>query len=213
MNLRSGASTEKVTTVAVRKKSANKHFATPASTMAEMAEIKHLMLEMKESLSKAFKDFRMDFKEFRAETEKDIKMIMQQTAELRCDLNKTSDRLEQVERQVGETQDTEILHHKTINYLVKKVSDMEECTEYLENKSRQNNVGIFNIPEKNEGNSMIAFLKKLFNEVLKIPGDFDIIRAHRIYREGKDQIRPIIVAFLNFETKKQILHVAWGTKK
>ena len=103
MNLRSGASTEKVTTAAVRKKRVNKHFAAPVSTMAEMAEIKHLMLEMKESLSKEFKDFRMDFKDFRAETEKDIKMIMQQMAELWCDLNKTSDRLEQVERQVGET--------------------------------------------------------------------------------------------------------------
>ncbi len=80
--------------------------------MTEMAEIKHLMLEMKESLSKEFKDFRMDFKEFWAETEKDIKMIMQQMAELRCNVNKTSDRLEQVERQVSETQDTEILHHK-----------------------------------------------------------------------------------------------------
>lgn len=90
---------------------------------------------------------------------------------------------------------------------------MEECTEYLENKSRQNNVRIFNISAKSKGNNMIDFLKKLFNEVLKIPGDFNIIRAHRIYREGKDETRLIIVAFLNFETKKQILHVAWGKKE
>lgn len=99
---------EKVTMVAARKKRASKHFVAPASTMAEMGEIKHLTLEMKESLSKEIKDFRKDIKEFRAETGKDIKMIMQQMAELCRDLNKTSDRLEQVERQAGETQDTEI---------------------------------------------------------------------------------------------------------
>ncbi len=50
---------------------------------------------------------------------------------------------------------------------MKKVSDMEERTEYLENKSRQNNVRIFNIPEKSEGNSMIAFLKNFLTRCLK----------------------------------------------
>lgn len=49
--------------------------------------------------------------------------------------------------------------------------------------------------------------------MLKIPEDFDIIRVHYISREGKDQIRLIIAAFLNFETKEQILHVAWATEE
>ncbi|KAJ4923055.1 hypothetical protein JOQ06_019535, partial [Pogonophryne albipinna] len=53
---------------------------------------------------------------------------------------------------------------------------------------------------------------KLFNDVLKIPGDFNITRAHREYREVKERARPVIVAFLNFETKKQILQAAWGKK-
>lgn len=89
---------------------------------------------------------------------------------------------------------------------------MEERTEYLENKSRQNNMHIFNIPEKKEGNDMTAFLKKLFVETLDLQGDFEILRAHRIYREGKTT-RATIVAFLNFETKMRILHAAWAKKE
>lgn len=77
----------------------------------------------------------------------------------------------------------------------------------------QKNARIFNIPEKSEGENMSTFLKKLFNDVLKIPGDFNITRAHREYREVKERARPVIVAFLNFETKKQILQAAWGKKK
>lgn len=73
---------------------------------------------------------------------------MQQATELRLDLEKTGDRLQQVERWVGEIHDTGILHHKSIKYLVNKVSEMEEYTDYLENKSSQNNVGVFNIPRK-----------------------------------------------------------------
>lgn len=60
---------------------------------------------------------------------------------------------------------------------------------------------------------MIAFLKKFFNEVLKITGSCNIVRAHRVYREGTDQTRLIIVASLNLETKKQILHAAWKMKE
>ena len=96
----------------------------------------------------------MDFKEFRSETEKDIKTIMLLTAELRRDLERTSSRLEQAEQRVGKLHGTEILHHKSIKYLVNKVTEMEEWTEYLENKSRQNNVRIFNIPEKSEGTNI-----------------------------------------------------------
>lgn len=221
MNLRSGETVDKIAQSKV-KTIRNKQLtprASPIPQMADMGEIKSLMVEMKDSISKEIKDFskeikdfRTEFKEFRAETEKDIKTIMQQTTELRLDLQKTSGRLEQVECRVGELHDTEILHHKSIKYLVNKVSDMEERTEYLENKSRQNNVRIFNIAEKSEGKSMTTFLKQLFNEVLKIPGEFNILRAHRLFREEEDKTRPIIVAFLSFETKMDILRAAWGVK-
>ena len=73
--------------------------------MAEVGEIKHLMLEMKEAISKEIKDFRMDFNEFRAETDKDMKKIMQLTTELRTDQRKTSNRVDQVECRVGEMHD------------------------------------------------------------------------------------------------------------
>lgn len=66
---------------------------------------------------------------------------------------RTSDRLERVERQVSETP-----NHKTMNYSVSKASEMEERAGSLENKSRLNNMRVFNIPERPEGNHVIAFL-------------------------------------------------------
>lgn len=212
--LRSGAVVNKI--IATKKsanKSSTKQFAAVTSHMADQKDLKDLLLDMKLSLSKEINDFRMDFKVFRDETVKDIKIMMAQMTELRVDQEKTSGRLEQVEHRVGELHDTEILHHESIKYLVDKVSALEERTDYLENKSRQNSVRIFNIEEKSEGDNMTAFLKKLFNEVLNIPGDFNIVRALRVYREGSDHARPIIATFLDFETKKNILHGAWRKKE
>lgn len=66
---------------------------------------------------------------------------------------------------------------------------MDERREYLENKSRQNNMRIFDMPEKSEGNNMIAFLNKFFNEVLKITGNCVTSSEHTMSTE-KAQIRP-----------------------
>lgn len=126
MNLRSGVTAEKITLPS--RKRTNKQFASPVPTMAEVGAIKHLMLEMKEAISKEIKDFRMDFNTFRAD--KDIKKIMQLTTELRTDQTKTSDRVDQVELRVGEMHNTEILHQQSIKYLVNKISEMEERNDY-----------------------------------------------------------------------------------
>ena len=56
MNLLSGAKTEKKT-LSTSKKRLNKQLAAPLPHMAEMGEIKHLMVEMKESFSKKDQGF------------------------------------------------------------------------------------------------------------------------------------------------------------
>lgn len=199
MNLRSGSTVDKLP-AKKSKKRAQRH--QPGQvTMAEYAELKSLVVDMKDSLLKDLNAFRNDFKDFRAETEKDIKSIMQQNGQLREDLEKATSRLEQVEHRVGKFLNAEIIHHKAIEQLANKITDLEERTEYLENKSRQNNMHISNVPEKSEGSDMIAFLKKLFCDTLQISGDIEIIRAHRIYREDRRNGRPIVVAFKDYDTK------------
>lgn len=155
----------------------------------------------------------MDFGAFRADTERDMKLIMQQNKEMSEELEKTTCRLEQVEHRVGESLDTEVAHHKAIKYLMDKIVDMEERTEYLENKSRQNNVRIFNVPEKCEGSDMVAFLKKFFQETLHLTQDIDVTRAHRLYNESKAHGRPIIAAFRDFDSKKKVIAAAWKRKE
>ncbi len=42
---------------------------------------------------------------------------------------------------------------------------------------------------------MTDFLSKLLSETLGLMGDFNIFRAHLIYRENTEQARPIIATF------------------
>lgn len=50
---------------------------------------------------------------------------------------------------------------------------------YIENKSRQNNVCIYNIAKRIEGNDINAFIQKLFKETLHMETVPQITRAHR----------------------------------
>lgn len=77
--------------------------------------------------------------------------------------------------------------------------------DYLETKSRQNNLCIYNIAEKSEGSDIMAWLG--------VPGELNITRAHRTYQERKDFVQPIIVAFLNNNTKMRVLQAAWAKKE
>ena len=58
----------------------------------------------------------------------------------------------------------------------------------------------------------MAFLDQLFKE-LGVPGELNIIRAHRTYQDRKDFVRPIIDAFLNNSTKRRVLQAAWSKMK
>lgn len=215
MNLRSGACVDLKTTRKEKKK-ASKQGATPRALTMDNAvaeELKKLMLSVQQSLSSQLTDFRSDFTAFRADTERDIKLVMQQGRQMSEDLEKVAGRLEHVEHRVGAALDTGILHHNVIKSLVGKIAQIEERTEYLENKSRQNNLRIFHIPERSEGKDMIAFLKHFFQEILHLTEDIDVIRAHRLYKDDNSSGRPIIAAFRDFDMKKKVISAAWKQKE
>ncbi|KAL7402183.1 hypothetical protein ABVT39_010994 [Epinephelus coioides] len=65
--------------------------------MVEKREIQQLFGELKDSLTKEFKELRVELKEFRQDTERDIKTIMQQTADLRNNLDLIVTRVNQLE--------------------------------------------------------------------------------------------------------------------
>lgn len=90
---------------------------------------------------------------------------------------------------------------------------MGEQKDYLENKSRQNNVCMYNIAENSEGNDMIAFIQTLCRDVLLIEKEIPITRAHRIGQRKEGLLRPVIVNFANYNGKRDVLKSAWSKKE
>lgn len=128
-------------------------------------------------------------------------------------MEKTTKRVDQLETRVSELDDAEYAQQKTARDVKTRIQDLGEQMDYMDSKSRQNNLCIYNVlQEKSEGSNMTAFLQKLIAETLNVAGELNIIRAHRIHGKPNSK-RPIIVAFLNFDTKKRVLKAAWDMKE
>ena len=76
---------------------------------------------------------------------------------------------------------------------------------------------IFKVPEDTEGTSVEEFVEKLLRDKLEIPEatDITIERAHRALvpkptERGKP--RSIVIRFLRYKTKEEILRKAWGKR-
>lgn len=208
MNLRSGTSVE----LKVRDKE-NKQTNKDACSMAKIAEIKQMFEELKDSLCKEFQEHKDELKQFRNDTERDIKTIMERTTDLRQKVEETIPRVDHLESRVSDIEDADINTQQTAKEVQSRVDALVEIVDYLENKSRQNNLCIYNIPEKSEGGDMTAFLGQLMGEILGISEELGIVRAHRISKERQEFERPIIVSFFNSDTKARVLHAAWKKKE
>lgn len=120
--------------------------------------------------------------------------------EMEVCLSDHSDRLDYLEKQVGS--------------LVKEKNQLLAKTEDLENRSRRNNLRIIGLPEGREGQAATAFMSRFFVDLLQDetftdPPELD--RAHRaLYaKPTKDEKpRPVIVRFLRFQQKEQVLTIA-----
>ena len=100
---------------------------------------------------------------------------------------------------------------------LKQQRRLQEKVTDLEGRSRRNNIRVWGVPEGTEKNSVPDFMERLIREELKLGVDvsLQIQRAHRALapRPAPDKNpRAIIVNFLQFQTKKDILKKAWLTK-
>lgn len=100
---------------------------------------------------------------------------------------------------------------------MKQEKQTAEKLEYLENKSRQNNIRIHQVKEEAEGGDMVNFLKMLISEKLEIPADqLNTVAAHRSYQRRRTETGPtprsIVVKFLTWETRQKVLSTAWAKK-
>lgn len=122
-----------------------------SSIMAERTDIRQLFVKLKDTLTKELKELKDELKDFRHDTERDIRMIMQQTTDLNQKLWLTTAQVDQLEAWVSNLDDVEIENEKTTKWL-----------------------------------------NHLIKEVLRVPGEPNIIQAHRTYKERQDSVWPII---------------------
>lgn len=122
-------------------------------------------------------------------------------------------RIEKVEDRVQNVE-------QVLNKMIKVMRQQENKLLDHEGRSRRENLRIYNVPEGTEGSSMMEFVEKLLRDTLEIPPtvQLDIERAHctlapRPAGDREDKPRSIIVKFLRYRTKEEILRKAWGKKK
>lgn len=213
MNLRSGINKDFHELQPKKKKPTKKHTGEDETrSMAAQGEMHKLFAELKESLCQEFQVLKMELKDFRRETERDIQKIMQQTADLNEKVNATTTRVEHLESRVSDLDDAGANNQQTMEWMKSRIDELIEQTEYLESKSRQNNMCIYNIAEGSEGKDMVGFLTKLIKE-LGVHDELNILHAHRTYKERENFDRPIIIAFLENDMKMRVMQAAWTKKK
>ncbi|KAL7402902.1 hypothetical protein ABVT39_021457 [Epinephelus coioides] len=156
MNLRSGGASKDSAEIKFKENIKKEKSEKNAKGMVEKCEIQQLFGQLKDSLTEEFKELRVELKEFRQDTERDIKTIMQQTADLLNNLDLIVTRVNQLETRVSSLDDTEIINQKKAEAIISRVDELIEQMDYLENKSRQNNVCIYNVAEKSEGTDMTS---------------------------------------------------------
>lgn len=107
-----------------------------------------------------------------------------------------------------------------VSEMIKVVSQQENKLLDHEGRSRRENLRIYNVPEGAEGSSMVEFVEKLLRDALEIPQttELDIERAHRALAprpsgDREDKPRSIIIRFLRYKIKEEVLRKAWGKKK
>lgn len=139
-----------------------------------------------------------------------------QLEDIKAEISNTNARLEEAEGRIVTAEERIQNAEEVLTAMLKMHSKMEEKLVDIEGRSRRNNVRIYGVPEGAEKDSptMTVFLEKLLRENLHLPGDapFQIERAHRSL--GKQppadaQPRSIVVKFLSFTMKEQIVRQAW----
>lgn len=102
---------------------------------------------------------------------------------------------------------------KRVEKLQQENKELNEKTDDLENRSRRNNLHVIGLPEDYEGGAVSAFMSKFLVDLLqddsfKTPPELD--RAHRTLRAKPtdgERPRPIIIRFLRFQQREQVLTI------
>uniref|UniRef100_A0AAV2J264 L1 transposable element RRM domain-containing protein n=1 Tax=Knipowitschia caucasica TaxID=637954 RepID=A0AAV2J264_KNICA len=165
------------------------------------------------------REFRGEFREFREETKSEMDEIKKEMGQHKSEMKGMKERATAVEERVNCAEERETILVEVMETLTQDMDEMQKRVEYLENKSRQMNVRIYNVKENNDPANMRNFVETLLHETLQIPKErLGIVAAHRSGATKKadaswNKPRSIIARFPTWEAKQQVLKAAWGKKE
>ncbi|KAK7945540.1 hypothetical protein WMY93_001268 [Mugilogobius chulae] len=160
----------------------------------------------------------------------DLKMILkeikdfrqdnaQQFREIKDQIKVTNDNLGLLEERVLDSDERIQAMEDAIGELAKLQSKLELQIIDQEGRSRRNNLRIYGVVEGEEKNAptMTDFVERLLKENLPLTSSLDlhIERAHRALAAAPPEGAPprsIIVRFLSYKTKDEVLKKAWQSK-
>lgn len=143
----------------------------------------------------------------------------QQLAEIKKELYRTNNRLDEAEGRIGEAESALQAAGTLLKRLSRRQADMEAKLIDQEGRARRDNVRIYGIPEDAEGNNISGFLENLLRNSLDFPQDVEIKieRAHRALapKPSDAQIKPrsIITKFASYRVKEEVIRRAWQKKE
>lgn len=153
-----------------------------------------------------------EVKEFR----KDTKIQLQ---DIRGELDKTNARLNEVETRVAGHEDKLQCTDEILAEMITTQERLQLKLTSMEAYSRRETLRLYGVPEGAESGSqsVIQFVEKLLRENLSIPSStaLQIQRAHRALSPpppNGSQPRSILVKFLCFTVKEEVLRLAWQKK-
>lgn len=157
------------------------------------------------SILNELKDFRRDNK--------------QHFTEIKQELRRTNNRLEEAEGRIDEVETTLVAATTLLKRLCQRHASMEAKLIDQEGRARRDNIRIYGIPEGDEGDNMTGFVQNLLKVSLDLSPEVNISveRAHRALtakptsQEAKP--RSIIVKFASYKVKEEVVRKAWQKKE
>lgn len=143
----------------------------------------------------------------------DVTTIKETTAELREAISSVQARLDEAETRISHIEDASNRLTGDAEKMVKRVDEIWNKVEDLENRSRRNNVKIIGLKEgKEAGYNMNEYVQKILSEGLALTGlEFEIERSHRSLGpkpNGDQPPRVVLVKFLRYTAREKVLAAA-----
>lgn len=143
----------------------------------------------------------------------DIETFSLEMTHLCKDVNEMRDELTEAGQRINQLENLEETMNKRLKDMQQEQKRMSEKLDYLENKSRQNNVPIYQVKEELEGKDPTAFIKELC-----IPEEEIVISAvhHSLIQRqasGTGPPRSFVVRFQEWHIRQKVLQKAWSQKE